>query len=294
MKKKNIENRFSAEIDAYQNGIRKIHQSSEEYNELLEIGKALSDKDFSKNSNKEEVFKKTLKKSVNIKENSFVNEIIRMEKVNKSYSMGEESLHVLKDISLTVEKGDYLTILGPSGSGKTTLMNILGCMDTLDIGTYQLEDMKVDKCTNKELSWIRNQKIGFIFQKYNLIPQYTALQNIIMPLLLRGMSREEALNKADEYISLVGLSDRILHKPKELSGGQQQRVAIARALVTEPALLLADEPTGSLDSTTGKDILALFQKLNDNGNTIIVISHDNKVAQQSKRIVSIFDGEIAV
>jgi len=223
-----------------------------------------------------------------------VNEIIRMEKVNKSYSMGEESLHVLKDISLTVEKGDYLTILGPSGSGKTTLMNILGCMDTLDIGTYQLEDMKVDKCTNKELSWIRNQKIGFIFQKYNLIPQYTALQNIIMPLLLRGMSREEALNKADEYISLVGLSDRILHKPKELSGGQQQRVAIARALVTEPALLLADEPTGSLDSTTGKDILALFQKLNDNGNTIIVISHDNKVAQQSKRIVSIFDGEIAV
>lgn len=223
-----------------------------------------------------------------------MNEIIRMEKVNKSYSMGEESLHVLKDISLTVEKGDYLTILGPSGSGKTTLMNILGCMDTLDSGTYQLEDMKVDKCTNKELSWIRNQKIGFIFQKYNLIPQYTALQNIIMPLLLRGMSREEALNKADEYISLVGLSDRILHKPKELSGGQQQRVAIARALVTEPTLLLADEPTGSLDSATGKDILALFQKLNDNGNTIIVISHDSKVAQQSKRIVSIFDGEIAV
>ena len=223
-----------------------------------------------------------------------MNEIIRMEKVNKSYSMGEESLHVLKDISLTVEKGDYLTILGPSGSGKTTLMNILGCMDTLDSGTYQLEDMKVDKCTNKELSWIRNQKIGFIFQKYNLIPQYTALQNIIMPLLLRGMSREEALNKANEYISLVGLSDRILHKPKELSGGQQQRVAIARALVTEPTLLLADEPTGSLDSATGKDILALFQKLNDNGNTIIVISHDNKVAQQSKRIVSIFDGEIAV
>ena len=223
-----------------------------------------------------------------------MNEIIRMEKVNKSYSMGEESLHVLKDISLTVEKGDYLTILGPSGSGKTTLMNILGCMDTLDSGTYQLEDMKVDKCTNKELSWIRNQKIGFIFQKYNLIPQYTALQNIIMPLLLRGMSREEALNKANEYISLVGLSDRILHKPKELSGGQQQRVAIARALVTEPTLLLADEPTGSLDSATGKDILALFQKLNDNGNTIIVISHDNKEAQQSKRIVSIFDGEIAV
>ncbi len=223
-----------------------------------------------------------------------MNEIIRMKNINKSYLMGEESLHVLKDISLTVEKGDYLTILGPSGSGKTTLMNILGCMDTLDSGTYQFEDMEVDKCSNKELSWIRNQKIGFIFQKYNLISQYTAIQNIIMPLLVRGMSRDEALKKADETISLVGLSDRVLHKPNELSGGQQQRVAIARALVTEPALLLADEPTGSLDSATGKDILSLFQKLNDNGNTIIVISHDSQVAQHSKRVISIFDGKMVV
>lgn len=221
-----------------------------------------------------------------------MNEIIRMEKVNKSYYMGEESLHVLKDISLTVEKGDYLAILGPSGSGKTTLMNVLGCMDTLDSGTYQFEDIDVDKCTNKELSWIRNQKIGFIFQKYNLIPQYTAIQNIIMPLLVQGMPRDEAVKKADEYIELVGLSDRIFHKPNELSGGQQQRVAIARALITEPALLLADEPTGSLDSATGKDVLALFKKLNDNGNTIIVISHNNQVAKQSKRIISIFDGKL--
>ncbi len=221
-----------------------------------------------------------------------MNEIIRMEKVNKSYYMGEESLHVLKDISLTVEKGDYLAILGPSGSGKTTLMNVLGCMDTLDSGTYQFEDIDVDKCTNKELSWIRNQKIGFIFQKYNLIPQYTAIQNIIMPLLIRGMTRNEAVEKANEYIELVGLSDRIFHKPNELSGGQQQRVAIARALITEPALLLADEPTGSLDSATGKDILTLFKKLNDNGNTIIVISHNNQVAKQSKRIISILDGRL--
>lgn len=221
-----------------------------------------------------------------------MNEIIRMEKVNKSYYMGEESLHVLKDISLTVEKGDYLAILGPSGSGKTTLMNVLGCMDTLDSGTYQFEDIDVDKCTNKELSWFRNQKIGFIFQKYNLIPQYTAIQNIIMPLLIRGMTRNEAVEKANEYIELVGLSDRIFHKPNELSGGQQQRVAIARALITEPALLLADEPTGSLDSATGKDILTLFKKLNDNGNTIIVISHNNQVAKQSKRIISILDGRL--
>lgn len=223
-----------------------------------------------------------------------MNEMIRMEKVNKSYQMGEENLHVLKDISFAVEKGDYLTILGPSGSGKTTLMNILGCMDTSDSGVYQFEDIELNKCTNKELSWIRNQKIGFIFQKYNLIPQYTAMQNIIMPLLIRGMSRHEAVEKADEIISLVGLSDRIMHKPNELSGGQQQRVAVARALITEPSLLLADEPTGSLDSATGKDILALFQKLNDNGHTIIVISHDSKVAQQSKRIISIFDGRLAV
>lgn len=221
-----------------------------------------------------------------------MNEIIRMEKVNKSYYMGEESLHVLKDISLTVEKGDYLAILGPSGSGKTTLMNVLGCMDTLDSGTYQFEDIDVDKCTNKELSWFRNQKIGFIFQKYNLIPQYTAMQNIIMPLLIRGMTRNKAVEKADKIVSLVGLSDRIMHKPNELSGGQQQRVAIARALITEPSLLLADEPTGSLDSATGKDILTLFKKLNDNGNTIIVISHNNQVAKQSKRIISILDGRL--
>ncbi len=223
-----------------------------------------------------------------------MSEIIKMEKINKFYRMGEEGLHVLKNISFVVEKGDYLTILGPSGSGKTTLMNILGCMDTFDSGTYQFEDIELDQCTDNQLSRIRNRKIGFIFQKYNLIPQYTALQNIIMPLLIRGMTRNEAVKKADETISLVGLSDRVLHKPNELSGGQQQRVAIARALVTEPSLLLADEPTGSLDSATGKDILALFQKLNDNGNTIIVISHDSKVAGQSKRVISIFDGKMAV
>ncbi|MBU5426918.1 ABC transporter ATP-binding protein [Tissierella pigra] len=221
-----------------------------------------------------------------------MNEMIRMENVNKSYFMGEESLHVLKDISLTVEKGDYLTILGPSGSGKSTLMNILGCMDTSDSGIYQFNDIELNKCTNKELSWFRNQKIGFIFQKYNLIPQYTAMQNIIMPLLIRGITRNEAVKKADKIVSLVGLSDRIMHKPNELSGGQQQRVAIARALITEPSLLLADEPTGSLDSATGKDILALFKKLNNNGNTIIVISHNNQVAKQSKRIISILDGKL--
>ncbi|GBF73498.1 hypothetical protein PA598K_01791 [Paenibacillus sp. 598K] len=218
--------------------------------------------------------------------------MIRMEKVNKIYSLGNERLHVLKDISFTVEAGDFIAILGPSGSGKSTLMNILGCMDTMDSGTFQFEDREVGGCNAQELSWIRNQKIGFVFQKFNLIPQYTALQNIIMPLLLQGMTRSEAISKAAEYIKLVGLTDRVHHKPKELSGGQQQRVAIARALVTEPSLLLADEPTGSLDSATGREILALFHNLNSRGHTIIVISHDHQVAEQSKRILSLFDGKL--
>lgn len=210
--------------------------------------------------------------------------------VNKSYVMGTEKLHVLKDVNLEVEKGEYLTILGPSGSGKSTLMNILGCMDNLDSGKYQFEDLAVHECSDEQLTWIRNKKVGFIFQKYHLIPQYTALQNVIMPLLLRGMSRAQALKQAQDSIELVGLGDRLQHKPNELSGGQQQRVAIARALVTKPALLLADEPTGALDSTTGKEILALFQQLNNDGNTIVMISHDINVAKQSQRIVQINDG----
>jgi len=210
--------------------------------------------------------------------------------INKSYTMGEEKLHVLKDVTLTVEKGEYLTILGPSGSGKTTLMNILGCMDTSDSGQYFFEDINVHECDDFEMTLLRNQKIGFIFQKYHLIPQYTALQNVIMPLLLRGMSRKEAIAEAQEVIELIGLKDRMKHKPNELSGGQQQRVAVARALVTKPALLLADEPTGALDSVTGREILTLFGELHKAGNTILVISHDARVAEQSDRIVEISDG----
>ena len=210
--------------------------------------------------------------------------------INKSYTMGEEKLHVLKDVTLTVEKGEYLTILGPSGSGKTTLMNILGCMDTSDSGQYFFEDINVHECDDFEMTLLRNQKIGFIFQKYHLIPQYTALQNVIMPLLLRGMSRKEAIVEAQEVIELIGLKDRMKHKPNELSGGQQQRVAVARALVTKPALLLADEPTGALDSVTGREILTLFGELHKAGNTILVISHDARVAEQSDRIVEISDG----
>lgn len=216
--------------------------------------------------------------------------LFQMQNINKSYHMGQERLHALKDVCLHVTQGEYLTVLGPSGSGKTTLMNILGCMDTADSGEYQFQDIAVHACDERQMTWMRNEKIGFIFQKYHLIPQYTALQNIIMPLLLRGVSRTDAVEQARRYIDMMGLSDRIGHKPNELSGGQQQRVAIARALVTQPALLLADEPTGALDSETGREILTLFKELHAAGSTIVVISHDINVARQSDRVVHIVDG----
>lgn len=216
--------------------------------------------------------------------------IVELRDVEKSYIVGSEKLHVLKKVNLSVERGEYLAILGASGSGKSTLMNIIGCMDTMDTGGYFLGGTDVCQCGDRELTALRNQKIGFIFQKYHLIPQYNILQNVILPLLVRGMGRREAAEIAEQYIRMVGLWDRIGHKPNELSGGQQQRVAIARALVTRPDLLLADEPTGALDSQTGQEILALFQELNSMGNTTIMITHDLGVAQHSKRIVHLVDG----
>ena len=216
--------------------------------------------------------------------------IIKLQNINKSYKVGENSLHVLKDINLTVEKGEFIAILGASDSGKSTLMNIIGCMDNSDDGEYFLEDIQIHKCGDDELGKVRNENIGFIFQKYHLIPQYTVIQNVMMPLLIRGMSRREATEKAREILESIGLGDRMNHKPNELSGGQQQRVAIARALVTKPALLLADEPTGALDSNTGKEILQLFKKLNEIGNTIIMITHDTNVANYSKRVLYLDDG----
>ena len=216
--------------------------------------------------------------------------IIKLQNINKSYKVGENSLHVLKDINLTVEKGEFIAILGASCSGKSTLMNIIGCMDNSDDGEYFLEDIQIHKCDDDELGKVRNENIGFIFQKYHLIPQYTVIQNVMMPLLIRGMSRREATEKAREILESIGLGDRMDHKPNELSGGQQQRVAIARALVTKPALLLADEPTGALDSNTGKEILQLFKELNEIGNTIIMITHDTNVANHSKRVLYLDDG----
>ena len=220
--------------------------------------------------------------------------IIELEHINKYYQMGENQLHVLKDVSLTVEKGDYFAILGPSGSGKSTLMNVIGCMDRADSGEYVLDGEIIHKAKDSELTKIRNEKIGFIFQKYHLIPTYNVLQNIVMPLLMRGMKLKDAKNESLEIIEMLGLKERMKHRPSELSGGQQQRVAIARALVGQPAILLADEPTGALDKNSGAEVLKLFQRLNDMGNTIVMITHDLEVATHAKRIAKIVDGELTL
>lgn len=218
--------------------------------------------------------------------------IIDMQGINKYYSVGQEKLHALKDVSLRVEEGEFLAILGPSGSGKSTLMNIIGCMDKPDEGHYILDGIEIETATEKQFTGIRNEKIGFIFQKYHLIQTYNVLQNIVMPLIMRGMTLREAEKESMDTIKLLGLEQRIHHKPKELSGGQQQRVAIARALVGQPALLLADEPTGALDQNSGKEVLKLFHKLNEVGNTIVMITHDLDVAKNAHRIVRIVDGEL--
>ena len=219
--------------------------------------------------------------------------MITLKNINKSYWIGENRLHVLKDVNLTVKQGDFVTILGASGSGKSTLMNIIGCMDNFDSGSYELDGLSIMPNDEDRMAEIRNHKIGFIFQKYHLIPQYDVLQNVVMPLLIRGVDRKQAIERAYQAIEMVNLSERTDHLPNELSGGQQQRVEIARALITQHSLLLADEPTCALDSKTSEDILALFKELNAKGNTIIQISHDVKVAQAGKRIVYIKDGVLS-
>lgn len=221
------------------------------------------------------------------------NKIIDMKQINKGYLLGTEKVPVLKNVDFQVEKGEFVAILGPSGSGKTTLMNIIGCMDVADSGEYYLDGQPVHSMAEKELGVIRNREIGFIFQNYQLIPTYNVLQNIIMPLVIRGMGHREAEEKCMETIRLLGIDHRLEHRPSELSGGQKQRVSIARALVGEPALLLADEPTGALDRSSGKDVLKLFGQLNEMGHTIVMITHDLSVAKSAKRIVSIVDGELS-
>ena len=221
-----------------------------------------------------------------------MNETIRMEGVNKYYAIGDSKLHALKNVSLCVKKGEFLAVLGPSGSGKSTLMNVIGCMEKADSGTYFLDGIPIHEAKEKQITQIRNEKIGFIFQKYHLIPTYNVLQNIVMPLLVRGMTMKKAEEAGRDVIHMLGLSERIRHKPRELSGGQQQRVAIARALVGPPAILLADVRTGALDQNSGKEVLKLFHRLNEIGNTIVMITHDLNVAQNAGRIVRIVDGEL--
>ena len=222
-----------------------------------------------------------------------MSEMLRLEGVSKSYPMGEERVQVLRKVSLEVEKGEFVSILGASGSGKSTLMNIIGCMDSADEGSYRLDGADVFALDPRQLAALRNRKIGFIFQRYHLLPQYDVLQNVMMPLLLRGEPHREAERLAREGIAAMGLQDRLKHRPSQLSGGQQQRVDIARALVGRPALLLADEPTGALDTATGREILELFRQLNRRGHTIIQITHDLNVAAAAGRILHLQDGVLS-
>lgn len=219
-----------------------------------------------------------------------MNILIELKKINKEYKMGHNILKVLKDVDLKIYEGEFVAILGPSGSGKSTLMNILGCIDKPTSGEYLFNSEDITYLDEFKLSKFRNETIGFIFQKFNLLPKYSTLENVQIPLLIRGQTRKESKDKALEQLDEVGLKDRVKHKPIELSGGQQQRVAVARALVTHPKLLLADEPTGNLDSNSEEDIINLFKKLNEQGHTIIMITHSKEVASVAKRVITIKDG----
>ncbi|MEP7118232.1 MAG: ABC transporter ATP-binding protein [Acidobacteriota bacterium] len=210
----------------------------------------------------------------------------------KTYTMGDEEIHALRGVSIQIEKGEYVAIMGPSGSGKSTLMNLIGCLDTPSKGTYLLNGKEVSTMNDNELARIRNEEIGFVFQTFNLLPRATALHNVELPLVYAGISAKERLERATGALEKVELGQRMNHKPNELSGGQRQRVAIARALVNNPSILLADEPTGNLDSKTGVEIMALFARLHEAGNTIVIVTHEPDVAAHAKRQILIRDGQV--
>ena len=219
-------------------------------------------------------------------------EIISIKSVSKIYNLGETVVKALDNVSLTIYDNDYISIMGPSGSGKSTLMNIIGCLDVPTKGKYKFKNELISEMDDNQLANIRNEKIGFVFQTFNLLPKLNAMQNVEVPLIYSSLGRKERLERAEEALHIVGLQDRMTHKPNELSGGQRQRVAIARALVNKPSIILADEPTGNLDSKSGNEILKFFSKLHKDGNTIIMVTHEESVAKLSKRRIDIFDGKI--
>lgn len=218
--------------------------------------------------------------------------LIDIKDLARIYKIGTETIHALRSVSLQINKGEYVALMGPSGSGKSTLMNILGCLDTPSSGTYILNNTEVSKMTDNELAEIRNKEIGFVFQTFNLIPRSTALDNVALPLVYAGVNKETRQQRAKETLNNVGLGDRVDHKPNELSGGQRQRVAVARALVNNPSIILADEPTGNLDTKTSIEIMTLFEKIHQSGNTVILVTHEEDIARHAHRIVRLRDGVV--
>jgi putative ABC transport system ATP-binding protein len=216
--------------------------------------------------------------------------IIDIKNLRKTYYMGTQTVHALKEVSLLINKNEYVALMGPSGSGKSTLMNLLGCLDTPTEGQYILNNQDVSILTDAELAMIRNKEIGFVFQTFNLLPRLSALENVALPLVYAGVSKADRLAKARQVLESVGLGDRMNHRPNELSGGQRQRVAVARALVNDPAIILADEPTGNLDTKTSIEIMALFEKIHDSGNTVILVTHEPDIAKHAHRVVRLRDG----
>jgi len=218
--------------------------------------------------------------------------IIQLSEIAKSYKIGTEVIHALRSVSLNIYKNEYVALMGPSGSGKSTLMNVLGCLDSPSSGEYVLNGKSVAKMPDNELADVRNKEIGFVFQSFNLLPRSTALDNVMLPLVYAGFSKEQRLARAQEVLHQVGLGERMLHKPNELSGGQRQRVAIARALVNKPAIILSDEPTGNLDSKTSVEIMGLLEEIHRQGNTIVLVTHEEDIAQHAHRIVRLKDGVV--